>query len=258
MGKRREVSPAAQGIKQDGREGERRYDETSLEVLVKVEAITVAGALLAVGVLLLGAGHDTSLLVVTNTLLEEVGLASQGDGLHEVEGVRGIVVLLVAEGDQQTVGDELDVLAHQLGIHTKEGAGQSVRQELLLNADGFNNDILDHLGARTVVQVGEKQAGKVGVHALITRDQLVREGQAGHQATLLEPKDRGKRAGEEDTLNASKGNQTLSEGRVAVSDPLDGPFGLLGDAGNWGRYISRCINKDDFWGNILVSIASKR
>lgn len=207
-------------------------DGNSLEVLVEVEAV-VARALLAIGAgLLLGGGHDTGLLVVTDTLLEEVGLASQGDGLHEVEGVGSVVVFLVTERDQETVGDELDVLAHQLGVHAEESAGQSVRQELLLNADGLNDDVLNHLGAGAVVKVREQQAGEVSVHALVTRDQLVGEGQARHQATLLEPEDRGKGTREEDTLNASEGNQTLSEGRVAVINPLDGPLGLLGNAGN--------------------------
>jgi hypothetical protein len=37
--------------------------------------------------------------------------------------------------------------------------------------------------------MGEKQAGKIGVHALITADELIRKGEPRHEATLLEPKD---------------------------------------------------------------------
>jgi hypothetical protein len=35
--------------------------------------------------------------------------------------------------------------------------------------------------------MGEEQAGKIGVHALITADELIREGKPQHEATLLEP-----------------------------------------------------------------------
>ncbi len=48
-----------------------------------------------------GAG-DTGLLVLGNTSLEEVGLALQGDELHPVEGVGSIVLLIVAQRQQQT------------------------------------------------------------------------------------------------------------------------------------------------------------
>jgi hypothetical protein len=67
-----------------------------LEVLIEVEisaALSLSGGVL---VLLLGAGHDTGLLVVTDTLLEEIGLASEGDVLHEIERVGDPVVLLVS------------------------------------------------------------------------------------------------------------------------------------------------------------------
>ena len=32
----------------------------------------------------------------------------------------------VAEGEQQTIGDELDVLVHEGGVHAEEGAGEGV------------------------------------------------------------------------------------------------------------------------------------
>ena len=202
-----------------------------LEVVVEAEPVTVGGGLLVLGVLL-GAGHDTGLLVVANTLLEEVGLAGQGDGLHEVEGVGRVVVLLVAEGDQEAVGNKLDVLAHQLGVHAQEGNGQSISQELLLNADGLDNDVLDQLLAGAVVQVREQQTSEVSVQTLVTRDQLVGEGQTGHQTTLLQPEDGGKRAREENTLDGSKSNQTRGEGGLLVLDPLDSPVGLASNAGD--------------------------
>lgn len=80
--------------------------------------------------------------------------------------------------------------------------------------------------------MAEEQASEVGVHTLITADQLVREGQTRHETTLLEPEDRGKGAGEENTLNGSEGNKTLSKSRTLVGDPSQSPVSLLLDARN--------------------------
>lgn len=224
----------SQGIKREGERDEEKGEMTSLEVLVEAEAAVVVRGLLALGGVgvLLRRSHDAGLLVITDALLEEVGLASQGDGLHEVKGVGGVVVLLVTEGNQKTVSDELDVLAHQLGVHAEQGNRESISQELLLDADGLDDDVLNHLLAGAVVQVREKQTSKVSVETLITGDELVGEGQTGHEATLLEPEDGGERAREEDTLDSSKSNQTLGKGGLAILNPLDSPVGLLGNAGD--------------------------
>lgn len=206
-----------------------------LKVIVEGEVTTV----LVLGlVLLLGAVHDTSLLVLADTLLEEVGLATEGDVLHEVEGVGDLVDLLVAESDEESVSNELDVLLHQGGVHAEKSARKSLSQELLLNGDGISDNLVDNLLAGTVVQVGVEQASKVSVKTLISGDELVGEGQAGHEATLLEPEDGGKGTAEEDTLDGSKGNKSLSEGRVLVLDPSDSPVGLLSDTRNYERLAS--------------------
>lgn len=141
-----------------------------------------------------------------------------------------MVILLVAQCDQETVGNELDVLGHELGVHTEQGDGESFCQELLLNSDGLDDDVLDHLLAGAVVQVREQQASKVSVETLVTRDQLVGEGQTGHQTTLLQPEDRGERAREEDTLNSGEGHETRSKGGLRVLDPPDSPIGLAPNA----------------------------
>lgn len=223
--------PHSSGYKTESGEG--RHND-NLKVLVEAETTVVARGLFALGGIgvLLSGSHDTGLLVVADALLEEVGLTSQRDRLHEVERIGGVEVLLVTEGNQKTVGDEFDVLAHQLRVHAEQGDRQSVSQELLLNANSLDDDVLDNLLAGAVVQVREQETSKVSVEALITRDKLVGEGEAGHQTTLFEPEDGGKRAGEEDTLDGSKGNQTLGEGGLAVLDPLDGPVSLLANAGN--------------------------
>ena len=166
-----------------------------LEVLLEREVSVHhrCGCSCAVGrdLVLLERLHDTGLLVVTNTLLEEVGLATERDVLHEVEGVGGVVELAVAEGEEQTVGDELDVLAHEGGVHAEERAGKGVRKELLLDLDGLGDDALDEGRRGLVLELGEEQASKVGVHTLVTGDELVGEGQTGHETALLQPEDGG-------------------------------------------------------------------
>ena len=166
-----------------------------LKVLIEVEVTSIfclgLGLCLSILVLLLCAGHDTSLLVVTNTLLEEVGLSGKGDVLHEVEGVGRLVVLLVAESNKETISDELNVLLHQARVHAEKSARKSLSEKLLLDLNSLGNDVLDCLLAWAVVQVGEEKAGKVSVETLITGDELVGESKTSHQTTLLQPEDRG-------------------------------------------------------------------
>ena len=218
-------------------EGESRSIAEDLEIFLEVEVAGQAlglrsgrGAVLLL--LLLCAGHDTSLLVVTNALLEEVGLASKRDVLHEVEGVGSVVMLGVAQSQQQAVSDELNVLAHKASVHAEQSTRESVRQELLFDCDGLGDDGCDSLLAWAVVQQGEEKASKVCVHALVTRDELVGECETGHETTLLQPENGRERTTEEDTLDGGKSNKAVGEGRVLVGDPSQGPISLLTNAGN--------------------------
>ena len=61
--------------------------------------------------------HHASLLVLSHPLLKEVGLPLEGDQFHEVERVGCTVYLLANQLIQQAVGDKLDVLTHELGVH---------------------------------------------------------------------------------------------------------------------------------------------
>ena len=65
-------------------------------------------------------------LVVRHTLLKEVGLALERNHLHEVEGIRAVVVLRAAKRDEEAVRDELDVLTHELRVHADQGHGECV------------------------------------------------------------------------------------------------------------------------------------
>ena len=164
-------------------------EKRHLEVFIEVEVTAgfCLGLSLGTGVLvlLLCASHDTSFLVIADTLLEEVGLSSKGDVLHEVEGVGNLVNLLVAESQKETVSNELNVLLHEGRVHAEKGARKSFSQELLLDLHGLSNDILDSLLAWAVLQVGEEKASKVGVETLVTGDELVGEGKTSHETTLL-------------------------------------------------------------------------
>lgn len=135
-----------------------------LEVIIEGEVTScrlLRGASLLLG--LVCAGHDSGLLVLADALLEEVGLAAQGDVLHEVEGVGGVVDLVVAEGDQQAVSDKLNVLLHESRVHAEKSAGQRLGQELLLNGDSIGDDLGDNLLAGTVLEVRVQQASEVSV-----------------------------------------------------------------------------------------------
>lgn len=213
--------------------GKRNDKARRSEILVKAEvtAVLTLGGLVFIS-LLSGTVEDTGLLVVGNTLLEEVGLAAKGDVLHEVEGVGGLVDFLVTKSDKETISDELNVLLHEVRVHAEEGTWKSLSEELLFNGDGISDDILDHLLAGTALEVRVEEAGKVSVKTLVTRDELIREGQTRHETTLLEPEYRGEGTTEEDTFNGSESNETLGKGGVLILDPSDGPVSLLSDAGN--------------------------
>jgi len=105
-------------------------------------------------------------------------------------------------------------------------------EELLLDLDRLLDDPLNGLRVGSSSEVSEEEASKVGVKTLIPRDELIGEGETGHETSLLEPEDRGERAGEEDSFDGGEGDESLSEGRSLVADPLESPLGLLLDAGD--------------------------
>ena len=179
----------------------------TLEVLVEAED------------LLVGLNTDTGLGVLSHTLLEEVGLALEADHLHPLEGVGGVVVTGTSELGKETVGAELDVVAHELGVHTDE-------------LDGVGDDLGDAGLGELVDKLLVQEAGKVAVESLVTADELVGEAKAGHEAALLEPEDGAEGAGEEDTLDGGEGDATLGEGGIVALAPLEGPSGLALDAGD--------------------------
>jgi hypothetical protein len=181
---------------------------------------------------LFGDVPDPALGILPNALLEEVGLALKGDGLHPFKGVRGLVVAGVAQGDQQPVGAELNVLLHQRRVHPDELHGEGLRHKLLLDVDGVRHDLHHALGGQPVVELGIQEAGKVAMEALVAGDELVREGKARHQAALLQPEDGAEGPGKEDPLHHAEGDAPLGEARHVWVAPLEGPTGLPLDGGD--------------------------
>ena len=81
------------------------------------------------------------------------GYALQRDGLHPVEGVLGVVVLLTAQGHKQAVSTEFNVLGHELGVHADECHRQSLAHELLLDVDTLDHDLSQPIWFQLAVQV---------------------------------------------------------------------------------------------------------
>jgi len=102
----------------------------------------------------------------------------------------------------------------------------------LLDGHGFGDDPLDGIGVRPLPEMTEEQAGKVGMHTLVSGDELVGKGETGHEATLLEPEDGSKGAREEDTLDGSECDESFTKSRTTVRDPFECPIGLALDAWN--------------------------
>lgn len=108
---------------------------------------------------------DSTLGVLSHSLLEEVGLSLEGDHLHPLEGVGGFIHLGDVEGGKETVGAELNVLAHHGGVHADELYGEGVGDELLLDGDSVADDVLDSLVGELVHEVAVHHACEVAVEA---------------------------------------------------------------------------------------------
>ena len=146
-------------------------------------------------------GHDSGLLVVADSLLEEVGLSIQRDVLHEVKWILDIVDLGAAQLDEKPVRHKLDVDLHEVAVHADQVNGQGLGQELCFDCDCLADDFFDALLRGLVQEVVEHEAGEVGVQALVARDELVTEGETGHEATLLQPENSCETTGEKDALD---------------------------------------------------------
>ena len=131
--------------------------------------------------------HDTSLLVFSNSFLEEIGLAVERDVFHEIKGILHTIDLGAFELGEKAISDILNVDSHQLAVHADESDGESFRQKLSLDLDGFADDLSDSFFAGFVHQVLEHETGEVSVKSFVSGDQFVAERESGHKPTLFEP-----------------------------------------------------------------------
>mmetsp|Transcript_5694 Transcript_5694/g.13052 ORF Transcript_5694/g.13052 Transcript_5694/m.13052 type:complete len:257 (-) Transcript_5694:29-799(-) len=88
---------------------------------------------------------------------------------------------------------------------------------------------MDHLLGELVLKLAVDEARELGVQALVARDQLVGEGEARHQAALLEPVDGAERATEQNSLHGREGDDALGEAGLLWAHPLHCPLCLLSD-----------------------------
>ena len=102
---------------------------------------------------------------------------------------------------------------------------------MALDLHSLVNDLNDALIGDLVIEVLVEEAGEVGVHALVSGDQFVGEGQAGHEASFLDPEDGAEASREEDAFDSGESNEAFSEA-VGGLDPLEGPVSLHLDALN--------------------------
>lgn len=112
-------------------------------------------------------------MVISYSFLEEVGFAFQRDHVHPIERIGGVVDLGGSQCEDQSIGDVLDVLVHQLRVYSdqfgRKGAGDELLLDLHSTADDFMDSLLFQFRLHHVVKV----AGEVGVEPLISGNELV-------------------------------------------------------------------------------------
>jgi len=63
---------------------------------------------------------DASLLVIADSLFEEVGFALERDHVHPLERILHVVDLGDAKSKEQSISNELNVLGHQFAVHANK------------------------------------------------------------------------------------------------------------------------------------------
>ena len=132
----------------------------------------------------------------------------------------------------QTIGHELNLLSHEVCVHSNKTAGKSLADELLLENHRLTNQITKNLRIGLLGLLMVESHREERVKSFIARDELIAERESRKKTPLLEPEDGTERTAEEDTFDRCKGCQT--GGKVGIRlNPLQGPFSFLGNA--WNR-----------------------
>ena len=154
----------------------------------------------------------------------------EADHFHPFEKVADFVVSLVAEGNQESVGAELDVVTHHGRVHPNEFDGEGINNEFHFNADRTADDVGDACCRKAIDQFGVEEACKVAVESFITANQFVAEAEARHKSALFEPEYGTERAREEDAFDSSKCNHMFGEAGIGGVAPFESPVGFALDA----------------------------
>merc|ERR1719453_950013 len=127
---------------------------------------------------------------------------------------------------EQPVGNKLNVPGHEFIVHADEVARESITNELPLCCYSTPDDRVNSLIWKLVLQHTVQHASELCVQALVTRNQLIRESEAWHEAALLQPIDGTERTAEQDALHCRKGKDSFSKA-VVFLHPLHGPLRLI-------------------------------
>ena len=178
-----------------------------------------------------GAVHDTGLLVFSDALLEEVGLALHGDHLHPRERITNVVDLGAVQLGQETVGNELNVLRHQVSVHADEVHGQRLGDEFNLNINGFCDDTADDVLTSTTKELVVEQTGEVAVEPFVREMSSLEKVKPGIKPRFLsqkmaqnEPEKKMPSTAAKATKRSAK-EPRLRESHLRAQSPFSGPRG---------------------------------
>ena len=160
--------------------------------------------------------------VFFNEFFEEIRFPLEADHFHPFKRVADFVVSLVAEGNQELVGAELDVVTHHGQVHPDN--------KFHFDVDCAADDVSDTCCRKAVDQFRVEEACKVAVESFVMADQFVAEAEARHKSALFEPEYGIERAREENAFNSGKCNHTFREAGIGGVAPFESPVGFALDA----------------------------
>jgi hypothetical protein len=111
----------------------------------------------------------------------------KADCFHPLKWVANFVVSTAARGNQESVGAELDVVAHHDQIHPNEFNREGINNEFHLNVNCTADDIDDTFFGKTISQFGVAEACKVTMEPFVAAFVFVAETKARHESALFEP-----------------------------------------------------------------------
>jgi hypothetical protein len=136
-------------------------------------------------------------------VLKKIVFPRVADHVHPFEQVANFVVSLVAKGNQESVGAELDVVTHHGQVHSNEFDGEGINNEFHFDVDCAADDVGDACCRKAVDQFGVEEACKVAVESFVTADQFIAEAEARNESVLFEPEYGAERVREEMPLTVA-------------------------------------------------------